>query len=372
MTDDETLPPGLRVMIGGSLRDRGGRSAEFVELLTRSLLEKRTDAPKREPQKVIVTGGRRKKVDGLVAKTVKKWCRENDVTLSERLVTYSDSETLERGFKGSFHHPYDSRYVRRIRMVEELDAIVLVGGKSGVRQLYLAAKALKKPVLTIPIAGGRAEELWTKSRSDVEKQLRRRASSVEVPEWQTPADDMSEKELRTAVDEARRLVEALAEMRCFVAMACDDRAARRVLKVVKKAGKKLAFKVVSECDHPGHGSIKDGIESRIRKSTVLFAVLPDPRYSYREDDDEMNSANPNVLWEAGFAEALGIPTYYVSTADTKLPFDIADQRHLTWTGEKAELKRDVIDALEFCRGKRPEDAPSTETTTARLDGAGPR
>lgn len=64
------------------------------------------------------------------------------------------------------------------------------------------------------------------------------------------------------------------------------------------------------------GSITDDLARQIRESTVCIADVTD--------------ANPNVMWEAGYAAALGKPLIVISQKGGALPFDIKDFRTLLY------------------------------------------
>jgi hypothetical protein len=64
------------------------------------------------------------------------------------------------------------------------------------------------------------------------------------------------------------------------------------------------------------GSITEDLVEGIRKSTVCVA--------------DVTGANPNVMWEVGFAAALGIPVIAIKRQNGPLPFDIKDIRTLMY------------------------------------------
>ena len=62
------------------------------------------------------------------------------------------------------------------------------------------------------------------------------------------------------------------------------------------------------------GSITQDLVESIRRSTVCVA--------------DVTGSNPNVMWEVGFAAALGIPVIAIKQQNGPLPFDIKDIRTL--------------------------------------------
>ena len=77
------------------------------------------------------------------------------------------------------------------------------------------------------------------------------------------------------------------------------------------------------------GSITDDMIAEIRKSTLCLA--------------DVTNANPNVMWEVGFATALGKPVVAISQETDKLPFDIKDVRTLRYS--RASLAKTLRDPL---------------------------
>ncbi len=77
------------------------------------------------------------------------------------------------------------------------------------------------------------------------------------------------------------------------------------------------------------GSITEDLVAEIRKSTLCLA--------------DVTHANPNVMWEVGFATALGKPVVAISQGGDRLPFDIKDIRTLSYN--RASLSKTLRDPL---------------------------
>jgi nucleoside 2-deoxyribosyltransferase len=77
------------------------------------------------------------------------------------------------------------------------------------------------------------------------------------------------------------------------------------------------------------GSITDDLIEEIRKSTLCLADVSD--------------ANPNVMWEVGYATALGKPVVAISQETRELAFDIKDVRTLRYN--RASLAKTLRDPL---------------------------
>jgi hypothetical protein len=90
-----------------------------------------------------------------------------------------------------------------------------------------------------------------------------------------------------------------------------------------------SFKVIRLDELRAAGSITDDTVAEIRKSTLCIA--------------DVTNANPNVMWEVGFATALGKPVVVISQETDKLPFDIKDVRTLRYN--RSSLSKTLRDPL---------------------------
>jgi nucleoside 2-deoxyribosyltransferase len=90
-----------------------------------------------------------------------------------------------------------------------------------------------------------------------------------------------------------------------------------------------SLKVVRLDEIRAAGSITDDMIAEIRESTLCLA--------------DVTNANPNVMWEVGFATALGKPVVAISQETDKLPFDIKDVRTLRYN--RASLAKTLREPL---------------------------
>lgn len=74
------------------------------------------------------------------------------------------------------------------------------------------------------------------------------------------------------------------------------------------------------------GDVTDEIARRIKDAAGIIALL--------------DSSNPNVYYEVGFAMALEKPIIFVAHEDQKIPFDVRNQRRLTYR-RIAELRHEM-------------------------------
>src|SRR5215831_453898 len=82
------------------------------------------------------------------------------------------------------------------------------------------------------------------------------------------------------------------------------------------------------------GSITEDLIGQIRKSTVCVA--------------DVTGANPNVMWEVGYAAALGKPLIAINQRSVPLPFDIKDVRTLMYDRGSLHktLRLPLVEALQ--------------------------
>lgn len=77
------------------------------------------------------------------------------------------------------------------------------------------------------------------------------------------------------------------------------------------------------------GNITDDMVERLRSCTVCIA--------------DVTGANPNVMWEVGYAAALQKPTVVLQEGAAALPFDISNVRALRY--DRADLTTSLGDPL---------------------------
>ncbi len=103
----------------------------------------------------------------------------------------------------------------------------------------------------------------------------------------------------------------MAELRCFVIIPFDDRF-DGVYEVVRRAvstalpGERIQCSSLKESK--AAGKITDHIVSAIENATLCVA--------------DVSGNNPNVMWETGYAMALGKPTILIAERLGRLPFDL--------------------------------------------------
>jgi hypothetical protein len=82
------------------------------------------------------------------------------------------------------------------------------------------------------------------------------------------------------------------------------------------------------------GDIPSRIKKDIKRSSAVIV--------------DLSGAKPNVLYEAGFAHALGKPTVHICSTPVKdLPFDVSHDNTLVYsTGQTYKLKEKLLNRLK--------------------------
>jgi hypothetical protein len=115
-----------------------------------------------------------------------------------------------------------------------------------------------------------------------------------------------------------------------------------------------------------YASIKGGVEDAIAKGPDRCARLDEMRPAGRITDRllsqlqmadfcvaDLTGNKPNVMWEVGYAMALGKPTVVVTQTLKELPFDLKDMQTLEYsrshlnTTLRVPLRRMVVDTIEL-------------------------
>jgi hypothetical protein len=111
----------------------------------------------------------------------------------------------------------------------------------------------------------------------------------------------------------------------------------------KNAVKEAGYPIYTQYEKGGFGNINKNMEENIRTCKFLIADVTPPEEEEvicKKEDCEKQKMfgppNPNVMWEAGFAEGLEIPVLYVcdkNRCPTKDVFDISHHNTLYYSEE---------------------------------------
>ncbi len=163
-------------------------------------------------------------------------------------------------------------------------------------------------------------------------------------------------------------------MKCFVIMPFDQpfndvyATIQSVASRLTAKGQRVDCRRLDDIKAPG--KISDDLLEELRGADLCLA--------------DLTSSNPNVMWEVGYAMALGKPVVTISQAVSDLPFDL--KHHRTIEYQRSDLARTLSTSLEASLGqiyetiKRGssaapislgESASAVELQRALLDYAGP-
>lgn len=147
-------------------------------------------------------------------------------------------------------------------------------------------------------------------------------------------------------------------MKCFVIMPFAE-AFDSVLEVVKDVATTAVPETTFECywlkDVQSAGRITDDILSGLNEATFCIA--------------DVSGHNPNVMWETGYAMALGKPTILIGRDINALPFDLKSHRVLEYSiGDEAQLRHKLAEAIRqtlsryALKGSGATELPPVKTT----------
>ncbi|MET1002633.1 MAG: hypothetical protein ABWZ15_12555 [Acidimicrobiia bacterium] len=337
---------GVRILVAGgttvdeSVQDFARRFGKHLMSFTR-------------PEVVLLTGG----AHGADAATVRGAREELNRTspdqIEHRIVTFPDPKS-EEGILPAFvgtrvvQTKGRTKQRRRFAMAAAAHAVVAIGGSKGTPEIVALARALEIPVLPLPFTGGAAGRMWTteEEREDIDESCRRfgidestRVRWLHENACQDPG---------SLAKEAAELTWRGATSDCFVALRYgvdDDKVWQRIEAAVNAAG----LRAVRSDEHAVPGEVWRQMQERIRNARVVVGYLTDER---PRADGRGPVINPNVMYEVGFAHALGRPVVIVHGLDTELPVDLSGHLKITYVdtdGFSAELTRQ----LESVRASSP-------------------
>ncbi len=113
----------------------------------------------------------------------------------------------------------------------------------------------------------------------------------------------------------------------------------------KKAVEEAGYQLHALYEKSEAGNINNSMEAQIRKCKFLIADVTPP--------EGTRTPNPNVMWEAGFAEGLNKPVFYVCDKNTppeKRVFDIDHHNTLyydSYSDEKMKEDCEILKATIF-------------------------
>jgi Nucleoside 2-deoxyribosyltransferase len=126
-------------------------------------------------------------------------------------------------------------------------------------------------------------------------------------------------------------------MRCFIIMPYDrafDACHASIRRAVESVTDPCALEPHRLDDAPEAGRIPSQLERALREADLCVADITPP------DPAHPGFSNSNVMWEVGYAMALGKVPILIASNDVRLPFDVHDLHHVKYD------RRDVPRTLE--------------------------
>lgn len=216
---------------------------------------------------------------------------------------------------------------RRFELVSRADFILLLEGHEGTAQIVEYSIASGKPVLPLACTGGESRNVW--------KRERYRAELLHVLGLKEPSPelDMIENGLGTPdalIAMCVQIMKQLMRPPCFVVMPFNlAHSASLWEDMLRPAIEKTGMTPVRADLVHNVGEILEDITACIAEAAVVVV--------------DITGTNPNVMYELGYAHALGKPTVLICNTednrawDKDLPFDIRGMRVLPinpWQKEK--------------------------------------
>ena len=331
-----------RLAIGGSSR-LDASAASFFESLGRELADDRG--------LIIVTGGL-KHLPGTPNSPCADWAIANGaairlgelgIPVEERIETVHPEYDAERVVRFKLgvviiEHRKSSQ-ARRFRFVQSSDALVTIGGEKGTQSVIDMALAVERPVLPLPFAGGSSRERWDQNRRMILTWFG--ITDDQARNWEgSNLDELDSESADRLVSEVKERLVSGIRRKCFVIMPFtsapeeDPVYDAAVKPAVLESG--LYPKRADEFRRPGN-AITMMIEGIISCDCAVA---------------DITGLNPNVMYEIGFAHALGkrvVILKSLGSSDTldpqTLPFDVRAERILSYGDDHRKLMADVVSAL---------------------------
>ncbi|MCC6587432.1 MAG: hypothetical protein IT168_12120 [Bryobacterales bacterium] len=279
-----------RVAIYGGT-DLDASTSEFVEQLTIKLL-KETDA-------ILVTGGfdysdnapKDRSTDRAVADAAEKHL---GAKLNERLETWLPEAAKDRidervhrfTEKGRLVWMEGSARKRRLRVVNDVDALITVKGKIRTSLVLDVALTIGKPALPLPFTGGDSLEFWKENKPYYK--MRFGLTDGQIAKWESFTIPGGKRRCSAVLREVVEAVKRVLRTSCLVLMPFRPE--------LKAGYEKLKAAITDE-----------GFEA-IRLDEVLYTgdVRTTVKRLLTEADAiivDVTEASPNVFYELGYAHA---------------------------------------------------------------------
>lgn len=205
---------------------------------------------------------------------------------------------------------------RRFELVSRADVIVLIEGHEGSAQIVEYSVAAGKPVIPLACTGGESRRVWEPGRFRAELL---QSLGVQDPSSELDAIEKGGELPEVLIDTCIHLMRRLLRPACFVVMPFNLSHSKALWEDVLRPAIEQTGLTATRGDLVFNvGEILEDVRRCITEAAVVVV--------------DISGTNPNVMYELGYAHALGKPTVLVCstgdspTWDKDLPFDIRGMR----------------------------------------------
>jgi hypothetical protein len=265
----------------------------------------------------------------------------------ETLLPEPDSEKIVRFRVGKVRTLYNrTRQARRFALVNSVDVLVTVEGDENTREMIDLALALEKPTLPLPFTGEISRERWQANRGWIQECFALDEATAESLE-RVLLSDLSEDRLSELVGTIATLILGRLTRKCFIIMPFSSAYLPLYEKSILPAISDEGFTPIRADRLNLVGDAVGTLRRAITNCDCALAVIT-PQF---RDDVLKNDGryNPNVMYELGFAHALGKPVIllceYLRDGELpELPFDLRTE-YMVGYGQDREALRAAIGVI---------------------------
>jgi len=311
----------MRICVCGSLtnvpRDKE-LCVQFVAALGREIADKGHT----------LLNGCRSSLDLEIAKAAHEWLSNHEGQAIERIISYclkSDKPIHAFGrVRASALADWEMNHPE-LKVPEQIslaDAVVLIAGSDGTFWARNWAFYARKTILGIPRFGGAGETIYEQELAT----LRTKAPVAASEEYET-LNQLCSDNIGNYAKDVIRLAERLVTPRnIFTVMSFDNQDSDDIYESYGAVCSELGFEADRTDRSDSLDRIIPRIETGIRQSAIVIA--------------DVTGLSPNVMYEVGFAKALGKDLIITAKSGTKLPFDLSDIPTIFWSNQ-SELKQEL-------------------------------
>jgi hypothetical protein len=233
-----------------------------------------------------------------------------------------------------------SAQARRFSVVNSADVVITVEGEHGVRSILDVALAIERPILPLPF-GGASTEFWRGNREEIVNWFQIESREADELERINLAE-LNKSQIQELAARVHACLLRGFTQGCFVIMRFHKDADPVFDEAIEPALRTHRFQAWRTDRSVKSGDVVEAIRDGI--SHCYFAIA------------DTTGDRPNVMYEMGFAHALGKPVILLRSADPDgsridVPFDFQTQTILKYGSNLLELRGQLEVAIAFISGK---------------------